>query len=195
MTEDLAKLRQRLPPWLKPWMLIAALLAIVVIGYSFFLATRYWDASGDVTSLNNRLLAAPRVPTGGLEVEKTLKDDLESQQQRLVDVRSLFTNLQADELMAIAAATGQQAQVVVESMTVSPLKIETVDEIRYQSYPMTITLVGQPTNIFEFLSFMNSQVPMEVKDIRIGGLDRDNFSAATQLLLRLYVSAEPVSEE
>ena len=60
---------------------------------------------------------------------------------------------------------------------------------------MTITLLGQSTDIFQFLSIMNSQVPMEVNDIRIGGLAGDGSNASAQLVLTLYVSAEPVSEK
>ena len=195
MTEDLAKLRRRLPPWMKPWIPVATLLAIGILGYSYFVATRYWDASGEVTSLTNRLSAVPRIPSEGLEVEKALQDDAISQEQRLEGVRSLFSNLQADELMALAAETGQKARVAVESITVAPLKTETSEEIRYQAYPMTITLLGQATDIFQFISMMNSQVPTEVKDIRIGGLDGDGGRASAQLELSLYVSAEPVSDK
>ena len=131
MTEDLAKLRQRLPPWMKPWIPVATLLAIGILGSSYFVATRYWDAPGEVTSLTSRLSAVPRIPSEGLEVEKVLQEDVISQEQRLEGVRSLFSNFQADELMALAAETGQKARVVVESITVAPLKTETSEEIRF----------------------------------------------------------------
>ncbi|MEE9247649.1 MAG: hypothetical protein V3U79_03015 [Dehalococcoidia bacterium] len=192
MPKSLADLRRHLSR-VKPWVAVAALLAIALLGYYAILGMRYMDASGEVTSLNSQIqLLSRRMGPTPPDIEP-LKAELESQGQRLEVLRDLFAYQEADHLVGILADTAQETAVALGQVSVGSIRLEIQEEIKYRIQPMTATVQGESVDIYRFLSLLQQTVPVvSVSSINISGLE--GFPSA-QVQLLFYLSPEAASEK
>ncbi len=192
MARSLAQLRENLAR-VKPWVAVAVLLAIALLGYYAVLGTRYFNASEQVASMNGeirQLTAKLREPP--LD-EEALKAERESQKQQLEAMRSLFSHPKSDDLVGILSATAQETSVTLAKVAVADWRWELQGEIGYWTQPMTAMLHGETVDIYRFLSLLQQKVPVaRVTSVNMSGLEAVP-SAQVQVLF--YLSPEATSGE
>jgi hypothetical protein len=66
--------------------------------------------------------------------------DLETQQQKLEELRSQFRYPDVDQLMAIVSATAWETQVDLPSIAAGDPAVKTIDGLEYRAQALTITL-------------------------------------------------------
>ena len=191
MTEDWAKLQQRYP-WLKPWVPIAALLAIVIVGYYGWLGVRYFDASTLTSSIEGQL---PSIPLVNQESDEIMKADVESQQRRLANIRDTFGNRRGSELIAVVARLAQENGLAVDSIAAGKPEPESLGEFRITTLSMSVLVRGETANIYDFVRALNLKVPLVITKFQMGDLDSPGKVPSAQLGLRFFQSPELPSEE
>ena len=183
MKEDLAALLDRVAP-VRPWAAFSTLLMVALIGYYGYLGLRYWMAQSQVSGLKNQISAMPPKREA---VYRGLESELDTHEQRFEELQRLFDYSDADSLLAVAANVSRETGLRVDSMSIEKLQTEIVGDLRYQMLPMTIGLQGDQDRIYRFLAVLSSRIPVEVTEIRIGGLESVPY-ARVELLS--YVAAE-----
>ena len=213
MEENLAKLRERYP-WVRLWMPVAALVAVLILGYSAWLGLRYLDASARVDSLerklsdisaqatnldirDDQLAEDPDCDKRVLEnpsLAETLTQDLCRQKRRLAEVTRNFSHAQPDQLMTIVSDVAKANNVGVEAMSVGKMTPALVEEeATYLVMPMSMRLEGDPADMYRFLARLNERIPEgAVTDIRLGNLDRGRGSPVAEVRILIYLAPGPL---
>lgn len=180
----------------KPWVKVAVLLAVVVLAYYAFQGWRYWQATGEVSSLElaiqksdrNVARIAGRVQTAA----KELKSGEAQRQRPLGELHSLFSPQPIENLMAIVAASASRASVDVTTMNPGYPRTEVLGEWQYQVQTLSITVQGATIDLYRFLSLLQTDLPvMGASNVRISGA-RGSRSAQMELLF--YLDPEPAPE-
>ena len=196
MAQNQATLRQ-LVYRVKPWVGVAVILAVVLLGYLLVQGWRYWQASGDVSSLSQEILKFETSTKLMVLQGEQSEAELESQPlegQRTVDeLESIFSHRSAESLMTIVAATALEAPVELTTINPGPPQIKVIGELQYRTQPISISVGGTTDELFRFLSLIHENVPVvSVSDLSIGGL---GGSPQAQMLLLFYLSPEPIEVE
>ena len=196
MTQNLAGLRQFLSR-VKPWVGVAVILAVVLLGYFLVQGWRYWQASGDVSSLNQEILDSENstrlMILRGLAASEEREDQKATGQRAIEELNSLFSHRSAEKLMTAVAATAEEAAVELTAINPAPSQIEVLGELRYEVQPIAISVGGTTTNLFRFLSLLHENIPVvSVSDLTISSL---NDSPLAQMLLLFYLSPTPIEAE
>ncbi|MBF8268036.1 MAG: hypothetical protein HW388_1544 [Dehalococcoidia bacterium] len=190
MAKALAAFRRRLPG-VKPWVAVAALLAAVLLVYYTVLAARYWEGSRQVTSLDNRVQQLSAQIRNQPPDEGALEAMLLSQEQRLEELRSSFSDPDTDNPMALLSNTAMETGVALVSVTAGEVSSEDRNGAEHPTLPMTLTLRGATPQLYQFLRLLHQRAPaMGVSSFRMSGLD-GTPSAQVQLLFYLLSRATP----
>ena len=192
MPKSLAELQRHLSR-VKPWVAVAALLAIALLGYYSILVMNYLNASEEVASLNSEIqLLSRRLGPRPPDME-ALKAEQESLGQQLEGLRDLFGYREVDHLVAILSDTAQETAVALGKVAMGDSRPETQGEIQYQIQPITATVQGEAVDIYRFLSLLQRKVPVaSVLGISISGLQG---LASAQVQFLFYLSPEATSEK
>lgn len=185
MGQDLSKLRHNLSR-IKPWIAIAALVALALLGYYLLLGGRYWQASTaaasareDIRTLERRM----RAVSGDVSL---VSSDLSAQQVRIDALNGLFAVSSTDELLGIISATATDSAVELKSISSESPKEELLGNLEYHVQPVSITLEGPVDNFSRFLSLLQQKVPVvSAVNVRISGLDA---SPTARIQLFFYLS-------
>jgi len=177
----------------KPWIALAAVLGLALLGYYGWLGMKYMGASEEVSTLESEIRtvsAALRRPAPDAE---TLQAELDLQDKRLSAVRSLSSNLHSDDLVGILAATARETDVFLSRIGVGDGATEQLDGVQYQTQPMSLTLAGEGTrDIFQFLTSVQRKVPLtSVPKIDITSSDEER---AAQVLIVFFLSPQTKSD-
>ena len=192
MPKSLVELQRHLSR-VKPWVAVAALLAIALLGYYSILGMRYLNASGEVASLNSEIqLLSRRLGPASPDME-ALKAEQESLGQQLEGLRDLYSYQEADDLVAIISDTARETAVALGLVAVADSHLETEGEIQYRIQPMTATIQGKAVDIYWFLSLLQQKVPV-ASVIGIGFSGLEGLPTA-QIQLLFYLSPEAASEK
>ena len=193
MPQNLAELRQMLSRG-RPWIVVAVTLAVVLLGYYLVQGWRYWQASGDVSSLTQEISkiqgSINRFARAADKASADTDEQVLEQQRTEEELRSLFSEQSVENLMTIVADTAVKAAVNLTSMTPDATQSEIFGELQYQVQPLSIAVEGDTADLYRFLSLLHGNVPVvSVLDIRIANLE-GRPSARVQL--RFYLSPGPV---
>ena len=188
MADDKPRRQQSIPPWLKPWVAVAAVLAISIFGYSGYLGTRYLSASSHVDSLEaqSALLSTP----GGGASE--ISPQVLQQQQELLKERLESAEYSLMDLIALISDTAEKTNVSVGSTVLDAAGEQTVGQFRYGTQSVQLSLVGGEENILGFLSFLADKVPLVIQSLSLAGLNKAPVADAT---LIFYMSVATTSPE
>ncbi|MCH6552303.1 MAG: hypothetical protein IH804_09875 [Planctomycetes bacterium] len=119
MPQNLAKLRQIISR-VKPWIGVASIISVVLLGYFLVQGWRYWQASGDVSSLKSQIKKLDdntKLLVEAGELAAAEADTNSSNGQRPVEeLRSLFSPQSTENLMVIVAKTASKAGVDLTGM-------------------------------------------------------------------------------
>ncbi|MFQ5934315.1 MAG: hypothetical protein ACE5KI_06705 [Dehalococcoidia bacterium] len=192
MSAALAELK-RYSSRIKPWIAVALLLAVAIVGYYSFLGLRYFNASGEVNSLNSEIgQLTSSLRRLSLDAE-ALQHDIETQEQPSETVRSLFSYLESYDLVGILSATAQESAVTLGRVDVGDGNLETQGEVQYLTQPMTAVLQGNISDIYRFLPLLQQKVPgTRVVRISISGFEG---SSSAQVEILFYLLPEEEEEQ
>ena len=175
----------------KPWVGVAVLLALPILGYSAVMGMQYSDSSEQVDSLNieiRRLAASLRKAPPN---EEALRAGREPREQRLEAVRSLFGDPESVDLVGILSAMAQESGVALTWLDVANKRQQTHGQVRYWTRPVTAKLQGETQDIYRFLRHLQRKMPMaRVTSVSISSLEAVP-SAQVQLLF--YLSPQAAS--
>ena len=190
MAKVLAALQRRLPR-VRPWIAVAALLAVALLGYDTVLAARYWEGSRQVASLTNQVQQLSAKLQKQPPDEGALEAMLLSQEQRLEGLRSSFSDLDTDNPMSLLYSTAMETGIDLMSVSAGEVSSEDRNAVEYPTLPMTLTLRGPTPQLYQFLRLLHQRAPaMGVSGLRMSGLD-STPSAQVQILFYLLPKATP----
>ncbi|MCH8206027.1 MAG: hypothetical protein IH956_03380 [Chloroflexi bacterium] len=189
MTEDWAKLQKRYP-WLKPWVPIAALLAVGILGYYGWLGMRYFNASVQTNSL-----AGQSVPAISQASDEIMKADVESQQQRLTDIIDAFGSSRGSDLIAVVAELAREHDLALDSIAIEKPVPESLGEFRVTALSMSVLVRGEKASVYDFVSALSLKVPMAVTKFQMDNLGNSDLIPSAQLSVLFYQSPDLASEE
>ena len=159
MNLTLADIKRQLSK-IKPWVGAAVVLGVVLLGYYGMLGMRYLGVTEEVSSLEEEI----RITQAALRQQPADNESLEAerdlQEKRLSAVRTLSNSLHSDDLVGILAATARETDVYLSRIGIGDPKSELLDDVRYRTQPMSLTLAGEMLDIFEFLSSVQKKVPL-----------------------------------
>ncbi len=182
--ETESALRQHLTR-IKPWIVVAAILGFVLLGYYLFQGVRYWQAWDQASSLRDEVTKLQTTLNSTPSTDSALPEDLAAQQRRLGELKDLFTYIATDDLMGIVSETARASSVQVLSLAVGDEEEEILGDLTYQVLPMTLNISGATDNFIRFLSLLHQKVPVIVASrIRLSNLD-SGPAANVQLLFHL----------
>lgn len=181
-------IRQRIAA-VKPWIVVAAVMGLALLGFYSFQGVRYWQAWDQSSNLRDELtkLQSSLNSTGNSTgpSDSALPEDLAAQQRRLGELRDLFTYVATDDLMGIVSETARASSVQLLSLAVGDEDEQVVGDLTYQVLPMTLNIRGATGNFNLFLSQLHQQVPVIVaSSIRLSNLESEP-AASVQLLFHL----------
>lgn len=179
---------------MKPWVSLAVLMAVTLLGYYLLLGVRYWQASSKSDQLSAQIQQASQVVrqilSNGSAQTQVPPSSIEEQRQQ---VQRLFTNERTDTLVSTLSSIAQETGVAMTSLKLGDPKFETTELIRYQLQPVTITLEGTTNNVYLFLTWLQTRVKtVEINDV---ATKFDQDTAQSQIQLSFYMSAKEVSGE
>ena len=191
MAQDLSKIRQTLAR-VKPWIAVAAVLTLALLGYSLMQGVEYWQASKDAASarqeirdLETKMRAVPSEVT-------SVANELKAQQARLDDLQNLFAISTTDHLMGIISATSRESALELKSISTDTPRSEQLGNLEYDVRPVGVTLEGPVDNFSRFLSLLQQKVPVvSANDVRIGNLETN---PTAKMRLFFYLSPHAIEE-
>ena len=195
MPQNLAELRQLLSR-VKPWIGVAVILAVVLLGYFLVQGWQYWQASGDVSSLNQEILNLKNSTIlAGRAASEELEEPPAEGQRTIEELNSLFSQRSAEVLMTAVADTAEEAAVELTAINPGQSQIEVLGELQFHVQSIAISVAGATPDLFRFLTLLHENVPVvSVSDLTIGGL---SGSPVSEMQLLFYLSPAPfeVDEE
>lgn len=188
--EELRQLLNRV----KPWVLLACMLGVILIGYFAVHGFRYWQASSSESSLAKEINVLDGKidaisPVGNLEEKlEALKVRLQAEEKLLEDenllleeLNGLFQYPSTDNLLKIIATTAQEQGLNLVSITTGDLQTEKAGDMAYQVRRVGLTLGGEPEDFFKFLAKLQETISVaSATDVR---LTLDEFPSARVTLL------------
>ena len=196
MPQNLAELRQLLSR-VKPWVGVAVILAVVLLGYFLVQGFRYWQASGDTSSLDREILdlenSTRLMILRGLAASEELEEETAEGQRSIEELNSLFSQRSAENLMTAVAATAVEAEVELTAINPSASQIKLLGELQYYVQPIGISVEGGTTELFRFLTLLHENIPVvSVSELSIGSL---SDSPLAQMQLLFYLAPAPIEAE
>jgi len=191
MGQDLSKMRQNLAR-VKPWIAVAAVVALALLGYYLLLGTRYWQASTAAASAREDIRASERRMGAAHNNVSLLSSELNAQQPRVDALHGLFAVSSSDDLLGIISATATDAAVELNSISSDSPRKEMLGNLEYYVQPVGISLEGPVDNFSRFLSLLQQKIPVvSVMDVRISGVDA---TPAARIQLFFYLSPHAIEK-
>ncbi len=173
----------------KPWIALAIVLGLALLGYYGVLGIKYMGASEEVSALETEIRAVSATLRRPAPDAEALQSELDLQEKRLSAVRGLSSNLHSDDLVGILAATARETDVFLSRINVGEAATEVLDGLQYQTQPMSLTLAGEDTrDIFQFLTSVQQKVPLtSVPTINLTSADTER---AAQVQIVFFLSPQ-----
>ena len=191
MTSSFGDIKKQLAK-IKPWVGVAVVVGVALLGYYGLLGMNYLKASAEVSTLEEEIRAASaslRVPVPDTEA---LEKERDLQEERLSAVRSLSTNLHTDDLVGLLVATASETDVYLSRVGVGEVKSDQLAEVRYDTRSMSVGIQGEITDMFRFLTSVQRKIPLtRVPTFGITSAD-ENSSAQVEMVF--YMSPQTNSD-
>ena len=192
MANNLAEARLYLSK-VKPWAVIAAICAMVLVGFYSLEGYRYWNAWSESTTMQSEIDRI-QVKLSKISPEpETLAHNLEVKEQRLANLRRPFIHADVARLMGIVSKTSWDSGVDLSSISAGDPVFQDVDGLRYDTQVLTLTVQGDVHDIYRFLSALHQTVPVvAVPSISVAN---PGPASTSQIQLVFYLSPEQISDE
>ena len=178
---------------IRPWVVVAVILGVLLIGYFGVLGIRFTKASESRTVFASDIQRLSRLlRRNDLQLE-ALEAELQPRERQLNELIDEFDYPITDDLIAIVSGTADQTGVAVTSMQIGNSAFKVRASTRYETQPMTLTLEGGTDELYDFLDLLYDQVPVtDVVGVRITNVDS---SPSSQVTLRFFLSPETIVEK
>ena len=177
----------------RPWVVVAIALAAGLSIYFAAQGARYWQATGNISSVREDIGRLERVAGRQKAVTTDREARLTSKQIRLANLHRLFDYPTTDTLMSIVSETAGKTGLYLGSMTVDKVQIQPFETLQYHVQPIAVTINGPTANVREFLAALYDRTAIVVaSDAKMSNL---NDEPTTKLQLRFYLSPEPIPVE
>ena len=181
----------------KPWLGVAIVLAVLLLGYYTVQGVRFWRASGDVNSVNSEIEKSEQALLRLKRQVKQASEKLESPEvanlRPLAELNGLFAERSSEELMAEVAAIAFQAKVNLTSMNPASSRTEVIGDLEYQVETLSIAVGGATTDIYNFLTQLHANFPVvAVSNVNLSGF---GDSPLAQMNVLFYLSPEPKTDK
>ena len=191
MGQDLSKLRKNLAR-VKPWMAVAAVVALGLLGYYLLLGARYWQASTASAAAREEIRDFERKMRAVPNDVLLLSSELKGQQARVDALNDLFAVSSTDDLLGIISTTATESAVELRSISSDPPKQELLGNLEFDVQPVGISVQGPIDNFSRFLSLLQQKVPVvSARDVQISGLDG---APTARIQLVFYLSPHAIEK-
>lgn len=192
MPKNVAELRLYLSR-VKPWAAVAVLCALILAGYYSIQGMRYWQAWEESKTMTSEIQQITQKLDNRRPPLQETADGLETQQQELEELHSLFDYPNVGQLMGIVSGTAWETQVDLPSIAAGDPAVKTIDGLQYRTQALSITLRGDTEAIYRFLSRLYEKVP--VVSVPNMSIANPGNNATAQVQLVFYLSPEPTSDD
>ena len=152
MPQNLAELREMLNR-VRPWVGAAVILAVLLLGYYLVQGWRYWQATGDSSSLEKGVEKLDKNIALIANRGESIWADLERQPLQkppVAELRDRFSEQPVLDLMAVVANTADRAAVSLTSLNPQPQETRVIGRLQYQVQTLSISVEGSTTAIYDF---------------------------------------------
>ena len=191
MSQNSAQIRMVLSR-VKPWLAVAVILGVLLLGYYTVQGFRYVQAWREEALLQKRVEAV-RAKMASASPVIQAKVSLEARELQLDELRRQFNYGSSDDLVAVVYRIAQETGMSLETVSAGEPQPQTVEQVVYDVRPMDVTLDGEISDLYRFLSRLHQEVPVAAaSSIRLSALDA---APSAQVQLLFYLSPEPIEEE
>lgn len=174
----------------RPLAFALAAAACCILGYCLYLGISYLEASQRLSGLAAQgqslttTLSKPSLPLDSLSRQ------FAAEQQQIAVLKGGFSAPATDQIIGAVIATAQQAGTAPLSVTAGETSVFILDNVQYQTLPVSLTLQGGVEEVSSFLSNLKDSVPeFEVSNLRVSGA---GGTSVAQLQLTIYTSPQEV---
>lgn len=187
MPQSLGEIRQLISR-VKPWVGVALILGIVLVGYYVIQGARYYDAQGipyvgPTGKEHSNLVEIEAIVSklaGPNPQAKVAAAELADQDLRLKELESQFSPRAANDLVKALSLAAEKTNLDLLSVNTAVPRLELVGETEYGIQPVSLTVKGPAANIATFLQSIHQEIPVaSVPAIEIAGLDDVPTSSVT----------------
>ena len=163
---------QKYLPKMKPWVAVAAALALVLVMYFAYLATQYQRFSDEESALNRQTSSLQKAEQAEPSQEDALAEALEPLELRLEELRDWFTFQDVDELVLKLDVASREANVHLQTVAVGDVYQQNIGATQYEVQPINIELRAGTDDARRFLSVVHREMPMaDLSSISIKGIE------------------------
>ena len=163
---------QKYLPKMKPWVAVAAALALVLVVYFAYLATQYQRFSDEESALNRQTSSLQKAEQAEPSQEDALAEALEPLELRLEELRDWFTFQDVDELVLKLDVASREANVHLQTVAVGDVYQQNIGATQYEVQPINIELRAGTDDARRFLSVVHREMPMaDLSSISIKGIE------------------------
>lgn len=176
----------------RSWIALAAVIAVLIVGYYGILTARYLQASEERETLNTEITRINRALRGSSAQAAALELQLNPKISELNKIQDAFTYANSDALVGILSETADEIPLDLTSIAIGSSK-PLIDGItQYQTQPMTITLKGTTPEIYQFIDNLHGKVMVtSVSNLRMGNVSGE--AASAQVGLEFFLSPEHIA--
>ena len=177
----------------KLWALVAAIAALVVLGFYALEGWRYWQAWDQSRVMTNQIQQiTDKLNQEPPEVEIS-DGQLDLRQRRLAYFENMFSQSDVSRLIGIVSATSWDSGVELPSISVGDPDYVVVGETKYRTQSMSLSAQGDVKDIYQFLANLQRELPIvSVPKISMAEPGPDSTS---QIQLIFYLQPETISDE
>ncbi len=183
---------QKYLPKMKPWIAVAAALALVLVLYFAYLGAQYQRFSEEGSVLNRQTESLQKVEQTEPSQEDALAEALEPLELRLEELRDWFTFQDVDELVLKLDVASREANVHLQAVAVGDVYEQSIGATQYQVQPINIEIRAGTDDARRFLSVVHRELPMaDLSSISIKGIEGEprisialDFYGSPQVILK-----------
>jgi hypothetical protein len=192
MFKDFRALGERISK-VPAWAGVAVLLAVLLMGYYGLLGTRYWQATGELPSLDLEFQSLSRTLRLTSADDEDLVSQLEEEENSLESVINVFLFPDADDIISLISETARETSIALLVVNADAPLEQAEDAVRYRAQSFEITIQGESEDMFEFIDELYQRVPtIKVTSLRIADLDN---SPSAQVGLQALLDPKEITEE
>ena len=177
----------------KPWALVAAIVALMVLGFYSVEGWRYWQAWDQSRVMTNQIQQISAKLNQELPEVEISDGELDLRQRRLDYFEDMFKQSDISRLISIVSTTSWDSGVELPSISVGDPAFQEVGKTRYRTQSMSLSAQGDVRDIYRFLANLQQELPvLSVPKISISEPGPDSTA---QIELVFYLQPETISDE
>ena len=176
----------------KPWVGVATVLTVALLGYYGYLGMQYLGASDEVAVLETQVAQQKAVLRASTLNAANAEAGQETDEERLETLKTFFRYPNTDDLVGILSATAQDASVNLQRVIVGDEQIDDAGIVRYATVPMTAVIEGDLSSIYDFIFLLHRAVPVvQFSSVSLTGLQG---TPTAQVQLTFFLAPETPEE-